>query len=126
MGRLIGARPASERRRARRYPRRLQLEVSGLELYSTNITTAGLQLACPVLWMPHLLGDWNPRAIEVRILLPDQQWVRVLCELVYLYDYDDECLVGLRFKAFEKDAAPLWLGYVSHVANTAQRQAVVS
>ena len=77
-----------------------------------------------MLWLPHLVDAWNPRAIEVRLRLPPAQWVRALCELVYLYDYDDEVLVGLRFKAFEKNAGQLWLAYVGHVADTAQRQAL--
>lgn len=124
VGRLIGHGASSERRRARRYPRRLEVRIADLDLFSTNITISGMQLACPVLWVPHLRDGWNPRAIEAEVSLRDDERVRVLCELVYLYDYDDEVLVGLSFKAFEKDAGRRWLDYVGHVATTAQRQAL--
>lgn len=125
-GRWFGHSSASEadRRRNPRLPRRLLVQVAGLELYSTNITPAGLQLSCPVLWMPQLRAGANLRALETTILLPDQQQVRALSEVVYLYDYDDEFLVGVVFKAFGRNGAAIWQDYTTNAYVAGRRPAV--
>jgi hypothetical protein len=45
---------SSERRRGQRCVRRLPVEVDQLQLFTTNFSQSGIQVAFPVLWLTQL------------------------------------------------------------------------
>ncbi len=116
---LRGRRPVASEAPARRVePRiskRLTVHMVGFELYSTNVTAAGLQLECPGHRLAALRTRWDPAATPVQIELPDGQHIGAECSVTYVSECDDDYLIGLAFEQMDERAKGPWQSYLARL-----------
>ena len=96
-----------EKRRHPRYRVCLDAMVQGFELSTANLSVAGMQLVCPVMFYELIKSELKADVVEVSLSLPDGKLVNAGFEVVYIAEWNDEMLIGSNFTRLEGDAAAL-------------------
>lgn len=104
---------SGDRRRHPRVSRQLRVEIGSLEVQTTNLSSGGMQIACPSLRFHAFqrLAAGGPVALCVR--LPARP-VPILAQAAVRYadPADDEYLIGFEFVSFAADGEVRWASYI--------------
>ncbi len=92
--------------------RRLQVNVSGLELISADVSRSGLQVACPELRFVRFEQAVQDGELDIQVAIPGGGTVAPRCRVAYSSTYGDEVLVGLQFQAFSETDRAEWDAYI--------------
>lgn len=108
---------AGERRR--RHPRcavALDVSLEGLPATTTNISIGGAQVACSTS-SPELLASYlESQTVRGVFVLPGGGTFAVSCRVIYALCRDGECLLGLEFHRFERDALGVLRAFIARRA----------
>ncbi len=105
-----------ENRRVQRFVKRLAVTVRDMDLYTTNVSASGMQIAVPAMRMFELTTDLEARLMNANITLPNRRCVTATCQVAYVSQYGDEYLIGLHFMNFLDDGFQQLLRFIENDA----------
>ncbi|HMM75273.1 MAG TPA: hypothetical protein PJ986_06175 [Gammaproteobacteria bacterium] len=109
---------ADERRRHARHARRLEVDLAGARLYTTNVALGGMQVEIPALRYGGLRAAIGAHTPEWRIALPGQRLPLIVAgELCYADPVDDAYLAGVAFRRWHAYGEERWRSYIESLAS---------
>lgn len=106
---LMSASAAGEDRRGD--PRQevlLRAEANGVVLWTTNVSSGGMQLRCPALVFGLLQPGVESGELSVLLWAADDVSISMRCAVVYLAHYGYDYLLGVRFAGVAEDDYALY------------------
>ncbi len=97
--------------------RRVNVDVAGLVVHTSNVSRDGAQLVCPVMRYPALRQQLNSKHVEVVVEVPTGREIRALVGVRYACPCDDEYLIGIEFESFRDSDAAGWYAYIDWISN---------
>lgn len=104
----------TENRRVPRFARRLSVVVRDIELYTTNLSASGMQIAVPGKTMLALAADLEARLMNAGITMPNRQRFTATCQVAYVSQRGDKYFIGLHFKNFLDDGFKQLLSFIEY------------
>lgn len=103
----------------REYPRfraRVPVTLSGLSLFTTNISLSGVQVACPVTLASIFKRQAQGSVVAADFTLPTGAGMHVDCSVAYVWEFDDEYMIGLNFHGLDGAAREALEAYLREAA----------
>jgi hypothetical protein len=97
--------------------RRINVEVAGLVVHTSNVSRDGAQLVCPNMRYPALEKQLLRAPFEVVIELPTERDITAYANVRYTCPCDDEYLIGIAFDSFHDGDAAGWYSYMDWVCS---------
>ncbi|MGE3774377.1 MAG: PilZ domain-containing protein [Gammaproteobacteria bacterium] len=109
---------AAEQRRHPRHARRLEVDLAGARLFTTNVALGGMQVEIPALRHAGLRAVIGGQAPEWRIVLPGQVLPLIVTgEIRYADPVDDAYLAGVAFRHWHAYGEERWRSYIESLAS---------
>jgi hypothetical protein len=117
---MIAANKKSEQRSTERLIRqrrirRVNVDVAGLVVYTSNVSRDGAQLVCPAMRFPALQRQLVTKRVELAIEVPTGREITALVRVRYACPCEDEFLVGIEFESFRDGDAAGWYAYIDWI-----------
>ncbi|MDA0824344.1 MAG: hypothetical protein O3C28_18250 [Proteobacteria bacterium] len=97
--------------------RRINVEVAGLVVHTSNVSRDGAQLVCPAIRYPALEKQFRNAPFELVIELPTERDITTYANVRYSCPCDDEYLIGVSFDSFRDGDAAGWYSYMDWVCS---------
>lgn len=97
--------------------RRVNVDVAGLVVYTSNVSRDGAQLVCPAMRFPALQRQLIAERVDLVIEVPTGRELTALVRVRYACPCDDEYLIGVDFESFRGGDAAGWYAYIDWISN---------
>ena len=97
--------------------RRVNVDVAGLVVHTSNVSRDGAQLVCSAMRFPALKQQLASKQVEIVVEVPAGRELRALVRVRYACPCDDEYLIGIEFESFRDDDAAGWYAYIDWIGN---------
>lgn len=97
--------------------RRINVEVAGLVVHTSNVSREGAQLVCPAMRFQALERQIAKQPIELVLELPTERDITAYANIRYACECDDEYLIGVGFESFRNGDAAGWYSYIDWVCS---------
>lgn len=97
--------------------RRVNVDVAGLVVHTSNVSREGAQLVCPAMRFPALQRQLVAKRVELAIEVPTGREVSAVVRIRYACPCDDEFLIGIEFESFRDGDAAGWYAYIDWISN---------
>lgn len=105
---VAAAASGEDRRSSYRLDALLRAEANGVVLWTTNVSSGGMQLRCPALVFGLLQPGVDTGELSVLLRLTDEVSIPIRCAVVYLAHYGYDYLLGVRFAGIAEDDYTLY------------------
>ena len=105
---VAAAASGEDRRSSSRLDVLLRAEANGVVLWTTNVSSGGMQLRCPALVFGLLQPGVDTGELSVLLRLTDEVSIPIRCAVVYLAHYGYDYLLGVRFAGIAEDDYALY------------------
>jgi hypothetical protein len=95
-----------------KYARQLDVDIDGLETYTTNVSLAGLQVECPGMRIQEIESAVKEGSLKLQIRIPGGEFVRAATRVTYTSPCGDDYLLGMQIISFEQNGAAHWQRYI--------------
>lgn len=94
---------------------RVNVDVAGLIIHTSNVSRNGAQLVCPAMRFPALQPLLANPSVTLNIALPTGREIGVSARVCYACPCADEYLIGVEFISFQDTDAAGWFAYIDWI-----------
>ena len=101
-----------EHRSEPRYRHLLPVRSGSVELVTSNVSSHGMQLVCPLMRFKSIEADVRRGELGAQIILPRGEPLAATLQVRYYSQYKSDMLVGVRLTMTDPDAQATWAAYI--------------